>query len=105
MVEDNLNITDLTNELEKARQEADKWRTGAEIYEAQVTDLQEAMQELVVELDRLTLENQQLKAHPKLNPGTTGQELSALNDESAVIQRALISRVQQLEEELQQFGR
>ena len=103
MAEDNNKIMALTKELEVAQREVDKWRTGAEIYEAKVTDLQEAMQELIAELDRLTLENQQLKASQTAGAVADvalKQATQPIDNEQAIIQRALISRIQQLEAQL-----
>ncbi|WP_134644983.1 hypothetical protein [Weissella cibaria] len=99
-----MKIQELTEALASAETEVDKWRTGAEIYEAQVGDLQGALQEMAAELDRLALENQQLKGRlgdaqiPLPQP-----QASAPTDEDAqIIQVALISRIKELERALAQ---
>lgn len=97
-------IQELTEALASAQTEVDKWRTGAEIYEAQVGDLQGALQEMAAELDRLALENQQLKGQLGDAPISLPQpQASALTDEDAlIIQAALISRIKELERTLAQ---
>lgn len=99
-------IQELTEALASAQAEVDKWRTGAEIYEAQVGDLQGALQEMAAELDRLALENQQLKGQlgdaPILQPQASVQASVPTDEDAQIIQAALISRIKELERALAQ---
>jgi len=92
-------IIELETALKAAQTEVDKWRTGAEIYEAQVGDLQGALQEMAAELDRLALENQQLKQQTSESAIMAPQPM--VNDQNAaIIQDALINKIKQLQAQL-----
>ncbi|MEY4665153.1 hypothetical protein FO439_00670 [Weissella cibaria] len=95
-------IQELTEALASAQAEVDKWRTGAEIYEAQVGDLQGALQEMAAELDRLALENQQLKGQLGDAPILQPQASVPTDEDVQIIQAALISRIKELERALAQ---
>lgn len=95
-------IQELTEALASAQAEVDKWRTGAEIYEAQVGDLQGALQEMAAELDRLALENQQLKGQVGDAPILQTQASVPTDEDAQIIQAALISRIKELERALAQ---
>ena len=95
-------IQELTEALASAQAEVDKWRTGAEIYEAQVGDLQGALQEMAAELDRLALENQQLKGQLGDAPILQLQASVPTDEDAQIIQAALISRIKELERALAQ---
>lgn len=92
-------IIELETALKAAEVEVDKWRTGAEIYEAQVGDLQGALQEMAAELDRLALENQQLKQQTSETIVMTPQTMVA-DQNVAIIQDALINKIKQLQAQL-----
>ena len=92
-------IIELETALKAAEVEVDKWRTGAEIYEAQVGDLQGALQEMAAELDRLALENQQLKQQTSETVFMTPQPMVA-DQNAAIIQDALINKIKQLQAQL-----
>ncbi|TGE70494.1 hypothetical protein [Weissella confusa] len=92
-------IIELETALKAAEVEVDKWRTGAEIYEAQVGDLQGALQEMAAELDRLALENQQLKQQTSETVVMTPQPMVA-DQNAAIIQDALINKIKQLQAQL-----
>ena len=95
-------IIELEAALKASEAEVDKWRTGAEIYEAQVGDLQGALQEMVAELDRLALENQQLKGQLGDAPILQPQASVPTDEDAQIIQAALISRIKELERALAQ---
>lgn len=92
-------IIELETALKAAEVEVDKWRTGAEIYEAQVGNLQGALQEMAAELDRLALENQQLKQQTSETIVMTPQTMVA-DQNVAIIQDALINKIKQLQAQL-----
>lgn len=92
-------IIKLEAALKASEAEVDKWRTGAEIYEAQVGDLQGALQEMAAELDRLALENQQLKQQTSEAVVMTPQPMVA-DQNAAIIQDALINKIKQLQAQL-----
>ena len=100
-------VKQLVDALHEAQQEADKWRTGAEIYEAQATESQETMQLMAEEIDQLRKENEQLhqvakqQGHstlltPTQQPEIAKQELAR----HKIIEDALINKIQQLEYDL-----
>ena len=100
-------VKQLVNALHEAQQEADKWRTGAEIYEAQATELQETMQLMAEENEQLRKENEQLHQvakqqgqstllTPIQQPEIAKQELAR----HQIIEDALINKIQQLEYDL-----
>jgi len=100
-------IQQLVDALHEAQKEADKWRTGAEIYQSQATELQETMQLMAEENERLRQENEQLHQatdgqgksvvlkHVQ-KPEISRQELS----HHEIIEDALINKIQQLEQTL-----
>lgn len=92
-------IIELETALKAAEIEVDKWRTGAEIYEAQVGNLQGALQEMAAELDRLALENQQLNQQTSETIVMTPQTMVA-DQNVAIIQDALINKIKQLQAQL-----
>ncbi|WP_373891957.1 hypothetical protein ACAW68_00395 [Weissella confusa] len=92
-------IIELETALKATEVEVDKWRTGAEIYEAQVGDLQGALQEMAAEIDRLALENQQLKQQTSETVVMTPQPMVA-DQNAAIIQDALINKIKQLQAQL-----
>lgn len=92
-------IIELETALKAAEVEVDKWRTGAEIYEAQVGNLQGALQEMAAELDRLALENQQLNQQTSETIVMTPQTMVA-DQNVAIIQDALINKIKQLQAQL-----
>ncbi|NKY91786.1 hypothetical protein HF968_09930 [Weissella thailandensis] len=100
-------IQQLVDALHEAQKEADKWRTGAEIYQSQATELQETMQLMAEENERLRQENEQLHQatddqgksvvlKPVQNSGVSRQELAR----HEIIEDALINKIQQLEQTL-----
>ncbi len=98
-------IKQLTVALEQARKEAEKWQTGAEIYEAQATELQETMQLMAQEIEKLRHENEvfrqkqvqvQTMIPVKQQRVVADQELAHYR----IIEDALISKIQQLEQQL-----
>ncbi|WP_439818913.1 hypothetical protein [Weissella paramesenteroides] len=93
-------VKQLVNALHEAQQEADKWRTGAEIYEAQATELQETMQLMAEENEQLhqvaKQQGQSTLLTPTQQPEIAKQELAR----HQIIEDALINKIQQLEYDL-----
>ena len=100
-------IQQLVDALHEAQKEADKWRTGAEIYQSQATELQETMQLMAEENERLRQGNEQVHQatddqgksvvlKPVQKPEISSQELA----HHEIIEDALINKIQQLEQTL-----
>lgn len=98
-------IEQLTVALNKAKKEAEKWQTGAEIYEAQATELQETMQLMAQEIEKLRDENEVLRQNQGQRQTVVPvKQRQSMPDQDIVhhriIEDALISKIQQLEQQL-----
>lgn len=98
-------IKQLTITLNQTQKEAEKWQTGAEIYEAQATELQETMQLMAQEIEKLRHENEVLRQNQgQVQTMVPVKQQQAVSDKELVhyriVEDALISKIQQLEQQL-----
>lgn len=98
-------VKQLTVALNKAQKEAEKWQTGAEIYESQATELQETMQLMAQEIEKLRRENEALRQNQDQGQRVVPvKQQKTVSDQELIhyriIEDALISKIQQLEQQL-----